>query len=86
MEDKRARQLAMRIIFNEWPQIFPADEYSRLDRERFARYHHPNAPWMTIPKALAEIAKLRAAQSSGASAILERYAAYLLVLGAFDAA
>jgi exodeoxyribonuclease-1 len=86
MSDERARHLAARIMFNEWPQDLPPEERYRQDRARIARYQHPNAPWMTVASALADIAKLRSSRTLGASAILDEYEAYLLTLRASDAA
>jgi Exonuclease C-terminal len=85
MGDERALQLALSIIFNDWPQILSPNEYSRLERARLVRHRHSNALWMTIPEALTEITKLQASQVIGASAILDD-ATYLLALGASGAA
>jgi hypothetical protein len=86
MKDERARHLAARILFNDWPQALPPDEYSRLDRARVARHHHPNAPWMTILKALAEIDRLRRSGVPDLGDILKEYEEYLLSLEGSDAA
>ena len=86
MDDERARHLAGRIIYNEWPRELPADHYARIDRERHARYHKPNAPWTTIDFALAEIAKLQTSADPLGSSILDEYQSFLRSLGGSDAA
>jgi hypothetical protein len=86
MNDERARHLAGRVIYNEWPRELPADHYARIDRERQARYRQPDAPWTTIDSALAEITKLANSSDSVGSAILAEYRSYLHSLVASDAA
>jgi exonuclease I len=81
MTDERARRLATRIMYNEWPKPLPADEYSRVDQECVARWYRSDVPWMTVPKALAEIAKLRVSATPGHSVILDEYERYLRELG-----
>jgi exodeoxyribonuclease I len=86
MDDERARLLAGRVIYNEWPRELPADHYARIDGERHARYHQPKAPWTTTDIALTEIAKLQALADPLGSAILDEYRSYLRSLGGADAA
>jgi exonuclease I len=86
MTDDRARRLATRIIYNEWPQALPADEYSRVDQKCVARWYRSDVPWMTAPKVLAEIAKLRVSATRDQGAILDEYERYLRELARIDAA
>jgi hypothetical protein len=87
MNDERARHLAGRVIYNEWPRELPADQYARIDRERQARYRQPDAPWTTIESALGEITKLANTSDHPAGlAILDEYRSYLRSLAAPDAA
>jgi hypothetical protein len=86
MEDERARLLAERIIYNDWPRELPAVQYGLIHHARYTRYHQVNAPWMTIASALAEIAKLRNSLDPVGSVILDEYGSYLRLLDASDAA
>jgi exodeoxyribonuclease-1 len=85
MQDERARNLAERVIYNEWPQELPVDDFARIHRARHARHHQPNAPWTTIASALAEIAKLGSLDTAG-STIIDEYRSYLRTLDVPDAA
>ena len=84
--DERARRLATRIMYNEWPQALPADEYSRVDQECVPRWYRSEVPWMTVPKALAEITKLRVSATPNQGAILDEYERHLRELQGTDAA
>jgi exodeoxyribonuclease I len=84
MTDERARRLAQRIMYNEWPQALPADEYSQIDHECAACWYRSGVPWMTVPKALPEIEKLRVSATPDQGAILDEYELYLRDLGEAD--
>jgi exonuclease I len=43
LEDQRARQLAARIVYNEWPRELPADEYARSPGRRARPRAEPRA-------------------------------------------
>jgi exodeoxyribonuclease-1 len=71
MRDERARELGMRILFNEWPEVLLPEEYADLAetfRERMLTL---------IPRALAEIAELRQTAPPIDEKMLEEYEQYL---------
>ena len=79
MTDPRARQLGRRLLFNEWPGVLNSDERREIQhgaRERLSTQN--SVPWMTIQKALDEIAEFRMSHDSAASEILDNYEQYLL--------
>ena len=55
-EDVRHRELALRLIHMERPDVLSAAQRAEWDawRAQRLRSNDPNVPWMTIPKALAE--------------------------------
>src|ERR1022692_2704331 len=60
-EDGRFRELAERIIYNECPEVLPADRRAALDAWRRERLTASGeTPWLTLTGARAELDKLRA--------------------------
>lgn len=74
--DPRARELGNLLMGSEWPAAMPqGDRATYLDELQY-RMTATDVPWMSIPKALDEIASLRPAVGETA-AILDEYEAYL---------
>ena len=74
--DQRARELGNLLMGSEWPAAMsPGDRTTYLDELQY-RMTAVDVPWMSIPKALAEIESLRPAVGQTA-AILDEYEAYL---------
>jgi exodeoxyribonuclease-1 len=57
LEDKRSQELAQRLVYLEHPEALPQPMRSQLDAWFADRVLNsdPNVPWMTVPKALAEV-------------------------------
>jgi exodeoxyribonuclease-1 len=79
MQDDRARQLGLRVIYNEWPDALPTAERATMDRDRdrLARLSASQGPWTSIRRALAEIDRLLTNASPETARILEDYRSYL---------
>ncbi|HEY1430280.1 MAG TPA: hypothetical protein VGF39_01395, partial [Stellaceae bacterium] len=77
MRDRRARQLGRRILYNECPEVLSAECLAKMDQGRLARMHTADAPWTTVPKALAAIDQLMPAASPPIARMLEEYGRYL---------
>jgi exodeoxyribonuclease-1 len=86
MQDDRARQLGVRVMYNEWPDALRADERAAMDRDRLARLSASEGPWTSIRKALAGIDKLLPNASPETARILEDYRRYLCGLAVPHAA
>lgn len=75
-QDPRARELGFLLMGSEWPaEMSPGDHDAYLD-ELQHRMLAEDVPWMSIPKALAEIQSLRPAVGETA-VILDEYEAFL---------
>lgn len=77
--DERARKLGRLLIGSEWPSVMSVGDRAAYEDELNMRLSSVDAPWMTVPKALAEIRQLREKSPLGAE-ILAEYEEYLLVL------
>lgn len=77
MQDDRAWQLGLRVMYNEWSDSLPADEHAAMDRDRLARLNASDGPWTSISTALAEIDKVLPNASPDTAKILEDYRRYL---------
>jgi exodeoxyribonuclease-1 len=86
MQDDRARQLGLRVMYNEWPDVLPADERAAMDRDRLARLNASEGPWTSISKALVEIDKLLPNASPETARILQDYRRYFRSLAVPHAA
>jgi exonuclease I len=74
--DPRARELGTLLMGSEWPTAMsPGDREAYLDELQY-RMLAEDVPWMSIPKALAEIQSIRPAVGKTAK-ILDEYEAYL---------
>jgi exodeoxyribonuclease-1 len=60
LEDERARELGQRLVYLEQPEALPKSLRARLDAWLAERILNtdPEVPWMTVPKALAEVDRL----------------------------
>jgi exodeoxyribonuclease-1 len=60
LNDPRLRQIGMRLIYIERPDLLSAIERSRYDRAVAARITRDAAevPWLTLPRSIAELDKL----------------------------
>ena len=60
LEDERARELGQRVVYLEQPEALPKSLRARLDAWLAERILNsdPEVPWMTVPKALAEVDRL----------------------------
>jgi exodeoxyribonuclease I len=76
MKDPRARTLGRRIVFDEWPEVL-GQELPQIRQGLTDRLNRGNVPWMTVPNALGEIARLRVTAIGEAVRILKEYQAYL---------
>lgn len=63
LHDERARELGERLVYLEGPEALPKAARKRLDVWRKERIvtNAAEVPWMTVPKALAEVEHLMAA-------------------------
>jgi exodeoxyribonuclease I len=62
LRDERLREFGTRLVYLEQPEVLPKALRTRLDTWRSERILESNAdvPWMTVPKALAEVDRLMA--------------------------
>lgn len=80
MHDPRARQLGERLLFDEWPEALAPQRLASMRRALFERLTEDHSvPWMTVPKALREIVKLRVSVDPVQASILDEYKEYLAV-------
>jgi exodeoxyribonuclease-1 len=70
-EDDRLAELGVRLIHAERPDLLPCDVRADLDRTWAERLLSPDpaTPWTTVPKARAEIARLRVERPETAEAL-----------------
>lgn len=59
IEDERYRELAQRILATESPDLVTAEQRARWDAWRRQRFFpESDVPWLTVPRALEEVADL----------------------------
>jgi exodeoxyribonuclease-1 len=77
LQDDRARQLGRRIVYNEWPELLSVNTRAKLNEGRLARLHAAEAPWTSIPAALAEIGRMLPEATPTIARILTDYRRWL---------
>ena len=80
MEDKRARQISSRLIYFERPHLL--DDVSRIDYDiaiaKRLLADEKTVPWLTLPKAIAEIDHLLETAEESKQGLLNEHREYLL--------
>ncbi|MDP6559943.1 MAG: exonuclease domain-containing protein [Candidatus Binatia bacterium] len=77
LSDPRLRELAKRLIFTEYPEVFPRGERHSLNEWRKDRLLRKEAPWMTIPTAIENIDDLAEEASADEKAFLQDAKEYI---------
>jgi len=75
--DPRAKDLAALLIGSEWPEVLSPGDLSAYKDHLQGRFFADDVPWMTVPKALDEVSKLRSEAVGNACTLLEEYHDYL---------
>jgi exodeoxyribonuclease-1 len=79
MQDSRACEIGGRILFEEWPRILPSHILAAHQRRLANRFTADDeVPWMTVSKAVAEIAALRSTCQPQETYLLDEYQTYLM--------
>ena len=78
-EDPRLKLLGLQLIHAERPDVLNPEIRLEHDREiaRRIAYHNPDHPWLTLPKALAEIDELLMSAKSTERSLLVEHRNYL---------
>ena len=79
-EDKRLRQLASRLVYFERPDLLDADARQNFDTAIAKRLlaDETTVPWLTLPKAIAELEAMLETADESKQALLKRHREFLL--------
>lgn len=80
MTDPRAKNIARWLVGSEWPEVLSSADRYEIESEFRDHLTKPDAPWTTIPSALAKIKELLSTASGDEIEILSQYKQYLLRL------